>query len=140
MPRTELPSMVMSPSVMSIRRLTIFIAVVLPPPDGPTSTQISPAGTARDRLLTAGTDRPAYRLVTRSKTSSAAPPPPPTEASGMGRPPEDRGDRHERAPYARAPPYHRRPSGCHSRVPVAPGVALGQAVGAQETPRHRRRA
>ena len=58
MPRTDCPSMVMSPSVMSIRRLTIFIAVVLPPPDGPTSTQISPAGTARDSERTAGSVRP----------------------------------------------------------------------------------
>ncbi len=35
----------MSPLVMSIIRLTIRIAVVLPQPDGPTSTQIS---TGRD--------------------------------------------------------------------------------------------
>ena len=50
----------MSPSVMSIRRLTIFIAVVLPLPDGPISTQISPAGTSSERSLIAGVDsRPA---------------------------------------------------------------------------------
>ena len=46
----------MSPSVMSTSRLTIFIAVVLPLPDGPTSTQISPAGTSSDRSLMAGVD------------------------------------------------------------------------------------
>ena len=49
------PSSRMSPSVISIMRLTIRIAVVLPQPDGPTSTQISPGGdgqaTARDRRL-----------------------------------------------------------------------------------------
>ena len=44
----------MSPEVMSIMRLTIRIAVVLPQPDGPTSTQISPAGTSSDRPSTAG--------------------------------------------------------------------------------------
>ena len=44
----------MSPSVMSIMRLTIRIAVVLPHPDGPTSTQISPAGTFSDSASTAG--------------------------------------------------------------------------------------
>ena len=32
----------MSPSVSEISRLTSFSAVVLPQPDGPTSTQISP--------------------------------------------------------------------------------------------------
>ena len=44
----------MSPPVMSIMRLTIRIAVVLPQPDGPTSTQISPAGTSSERESTAG--------------------------------------------------------------------------------------
>jgi hypothetical protein len=38
--------------------LTIFIAVVLPPPDGPTSTQMSPAGIVSDNALTAGCGRP----------------------------------------------------------------------------------
>ena len=48
----------MSPSVMSIRRLTIFIAVVLPLPEGPMSTQISPAGTLSESSRTAGAVRP----------------------------------------------------------------------------------
>ena len=39
-------------------RLTIRIAVVLPQPDGPTSTQISPAGTLRESLSTAGLSAP----------------------------------------------------------------------------------
>ena len=48
----------MSPSVISTVRLTIRIAVVLPQPDGPTSTQISPAGTSRVRWSSAGEDWP----------------------------------------------------------------------------------
>src|ERR671923_147544 len=52
--RTLRPPTRMSPSVMSIIRLTIRIAVVLPQPDGPTSTQISPACTASDSAFTAG--------------------------------------------------------------------------------------
>ena len=43
------PSIRMSPLVSSISRFTSFSAVVLPPPEGPTSTQISPAGTVSDR-------------------------------------------------------------------------------------------
>ena len=39
---------------MSIMRLTIRIAVVLPQPDGPTSTQISPAGTVRRERVDGG--------------------------------------------------------------------------------------
>ncbi len=48
----------MSPEVMSIRRLTIRMAVVLPQPEGPTSTQISPAGTSSDSASTAGSGAP----------------------------------------------------------------------------------
>jgi len=48
----------MSPSVIEIRRFTIFIAVVLPAPDGPTSTQMSPAGIVKDSSLTAGCGLP----------------------------------------------------------------------------------
>ena len=40
----------MSPTVISTIRLTIRIAVVLPHPDGPTRTQISPAGTSSVEL------------------------------------------------------------------------------------------
>ena len=49
----------MSPSEIVTVRLTIRIAVVLPQPDGPTSTQISPAGTSSDRSRTAGSLWPA---------------------------------------------------------------------------------
>ena len=50
------------PPVGSIRRLTIFRLVVLPQPDGPTSTQILPAGTVSDRSLTAPGAAGAPRL------------------------------------------------------------------------------
>ena len=57
-PLTLSPPIRMSPSVMSIMRLTIRMAVVLPQPDGPTSTQISPAGTSSERWSTAGFSAP----------------------------------------------------------------------------------
>src|SRR3954469_16547918 len=66
----------MSPPSKSIRRLIIFSAVVLPPPEGPTSMQISPAPTRRQSSLTAGWAWPGYVFVARSKTISAAVPPP----------------------------------------------------------------
>jgi hypothetical protein len=44
----------MSPSVIEIRRLTIFMTVVLPAPDGPITTQMSPAGMASERSSIAG--------------------------------------------------------------------------------------
>ncbi len=37
-----------------ISRLIIFMAVVLPPPEGPMSTQISPAGIVSERSSIAG--------------------------------------------------------------------------------------
>src|SRR4051812_33484816 len=55
---TLVPSIVMSPSVRVISRLTSFMAVVLPPPEGPISTQISPAGIRRLRSSTAGGAHP----------------------------------------------------------------------------------
>ena len=48
---TLLPSIRMSPLVRSIIRLTIRMAVVLPQPDGPTSTQTSPAGTVERQVV-----------------------------------------------------------------------------------------
>ena len=47
------PSMRMRPLVGSMSRFTILRLVVLPQPDGPTSTQILPAGTVSDRSFTA---------------------------------------------------------------------------------------
>src|SRR4051812_39995321 len=55
----------MRPLVGSISRLIIFMVVVLPQPDGPTSTQISPSATSRSRWSTATWPLP-YRLVTSS--------------------------------------------------------------------------
>src|SRR4051795_7262023 len=56
------------PSVGSISRLIIFIVVVLPHPDGPTSITISPAGMVRSTWSTAGAFCRGYRLVTPSRT------------------------------------------------------------------------
>ncbi len=58
--------------MISTVRLTIRIAVVLPQPEGPTRTQISPAGTSRESSLIAGSDWPGYRLVTSRKLTDAA--------------------------------------------------------------------
>src|SRR3954470_9010676 len=61
-----------SPESNGISRLTIFSAVVLPPPEGPTRMQNAPAGISSDRSSTAAASRPGYRFVTWSKTISAA--------------------------------------------------------------------
>src|SRR6476619_3102141 len=68
-------SIVTSPDVIVIRRFTICMAVVLPLPDGPIRTQISPAGTSRVRFETAGVRRPGYTLVVswNARTAVAAP-------------------------------------------------------------------
>lgn len=50
---TSSSPMKMRPLVGSIRRLIIFMVVVLPQPDGPTSITISPAGISRVTLSTA---------------------------------------------------------------------------------------
>src|SRR4051794_7183182 len=62
----------MSPSVMSMRRLTIRIAVVFPQPEGPTSTQMFPAGTSSVRWSTAASVVPGYRLVAPSNVMLTA--------------------------------------------------------------------
>ena len=56
--RTLRPPIRMSPSVISTIRLAIRIAVVFPQPEGPTRTQISPAGTSRLSPSTAGRSAP----------------------------------------------------------------------------------
>ena len=48
------PSIRMSPSSNGISRLTSLSAVVLPPPEGPTSTQNVPAGIVKRELLERG--------------------------------------------------------------------------------------
>ncbi len=60
----------MSPSVIEISRLTIFSAVVLPHPEGPIRTQISPGGTVKLSFSTAACSRPGYRLTTSSNAIS----------------------------------------------------------------------
>src|SRR5438309_12120308 len=56
------PSISTWPLLGSTRRLTILRLVVLPQPLGPTSTQMSPAGTVSDRSTTA--PRGPYCLLT----------------------------------------------------------------------------
>src|SRR4051812_33134977 len=70
--RTERPSSRMSPPVGSIMRVARRMAVVLPEPDGPTSTQILPAGTSNESSLIAGSAAPGYVLETRTYSSVAA--------------------------------------------------------------------
>src|ERR1700704_5152570 len=66
------PSIVIRPEVGSMRRLIIFMVVVLPQPDGPTRTQISPAGIVSDRSFTArGAEGGPYRLLTCSSVTTA---------------------------------------------------------------------
>src|SRR5690606_4922803 len=71
---TSSSPMKMRPLVGSISRLIIFMVVVLPQPDGPTSITISPAGISIVMLSTAGGDFGSYRLVTPSSRIRAPPP------------------------------------------------------------------
>src|SRR5215210_1420746 len=91
----------MSPSVISTVRLTIRRAVVLPLPDGPTSTQISPAGTSSESSWIAGSAWPGYRLVTLLKETDAAWCPGSTEAMLL-----PRRTRHSPLAGARQAGYH----------------------------------
>src|SRR6202162_379789 len=67
---TRRPAMLISPDVGCSRPATQRKVVVLPQPDGPSSTTISPAGTAKLTPSTAG--RPIANCLRRSLTSSAA--------------------------------------------------------------------
>src|SRR5882757_8900982 len=78
---TSSSPMRMRPLLGSIRRLIIFIVVVLPQPEGPTSITISPAGISRVMLSTAGADRASYRFVTPSSRMRA--PPTPSDAADL---------------------------------------------------------
>src|SRR3954453_15832232 len=71
------PSRRIRPDVGSMSRLTILSEVVLPHPDGPTRTQILPAGIERLRSLTAPGAPPfvvraSYDFVTWSNSTEAA--------------------------------------------------------------------
>ena len=67
---TRLPAMLISPPVGCSSPATQRNVVVLPQPDGPSSTTISPAGTAKLTPSTAG--RPIANCFLRSVTSSVA--------------------------------------------------------------------
>src|SRR5437773_7191935 len=67
---TTLPPIVISPPVGCSRPATQRKVVVLPQPDGPSSTTISPAGTAKLTPSIAG--RPIANCLRRSVTSSVA--------------------------------------------------------------------
>src|SRR5689334_2787841 len=74
---TSTPSSRIRPDVGSMSRLTILSDVVFPQPDGPTRTQIFPAGISRLRSLTAPgvpafAARWSYVFVTWSKATVAA--------------------------------------------------------------------
>src|SRR5215218_4136090 len=64
------PAMLISPSVGCSKPATHRSVVVLPQPDGPSSTTISPAGTAKLTPSIAG--RPTENCLRRSVTSSVA--------------------------------------------------------------------
>src|ERR1700738_1137784 len=67
---TTRPAMLISPSVGCSRPATQRNVVVLPQPDGPSSTTISPAGTTKLTPSIAG--RPTENCLRRSVTSSVA--------------------------------------------------------------------
>src|ERR1700719_1355229 len=67
---TIFPPMLISPEVGCSRPATQRKVVVLPQPDGPSSTTISPAGTAKLTPSMAG--RPIENCLRRSVTSSVA--------------------------------------------------------------------
>src|ERR1700730_12885584 len=67
---TTLPAMLMSPDVGCSSPATQRSVLVLPHPDGPSSTTISPAGTAKLTPSIAG--RPIANCLRRSVTSSVA--------------------------------------------------------------------
>src|SRR5882757_6317206 len=64
---TTLPAMLMEPAVGCSRPATQRSVVVLPQPEGPSSTTISPAGTTKLTPETAG--RPIANCLCRSLTS-----------------------------------------------------------------------
>src|SRR6185312_6275215 len=67
---TTRPPMLMTPALGCSRPATQRKVVVLPQPDGPSSTTISPAGTAKLMPSTAG--RPTENCLRRASTLSAA--------------------------------------------------------------------
>src|SRR6516162_2748450 len=74
----------MRPLVGSISRLIILSVVVLPQPEGPTSTHTSPAATSSDSSDTAGGALP-YRLLTASSRIIGCPAPDANGCHSSGR-------------------------------------------------------
>src|SRR3984957_9861826 len=65
--KTSVPSIRIRPPEGSMSRLIMRSEVVLPQPEGPTSTQSSPSGTVKLSSATAS-ESALYRLVTRSSS------------------------------------------------------------------------
>ena len=63
-PLTSRPPISILPSLSSSSPASSRSAVVLPEPDGPTSTMKPPSGTSRLRWSTASLSLPAYRQLT----------------------------------------------------------------------------
>src|SRR5919108_1212074 len=61
------PSTTMVPPEGSMSRLIIFMVVVLPQPEGPTKTTVSPRPMSMERSLTAASPEPSKRLDTSSR-------------------------------------------------------------------------
>src|SRR5947209_16238942 len=75
--RTSAPSMSTVPDVGSTSRLIVRTSVLLPQPDGPSSTANSPAPIVRSTSWTAGNAAFGY-CTASARSSTRAPPPPPS--------------------------------------------------------------
>src|SRR6266542_6133766 len=80
---TTRPPIVIVPSEISSSPAAMRSAVVLPQPDGPTSTRNSPSWISRERLCTAWKPL-SYTLSTSLKTTSATADPPDVECGTVG--------------------------------------------------------
>src|SRR3954452_21236491 len=99
---TSSPPSRMRPEVGSTSRLIMRIVVVLPHPDGPTSTAIAPAGTSNESSSTAMVPS-SYRLETRSSRIIGSPVASTREPLVVGR----------LVPQPRARDPGREPTACH---------------------------
>jgi hypothetical protein len=70
---TSLPSTKIVPEDGSSKRLIIFIVVVLPHPDGPTSTAVSPSSMSMQRWSTATDSELGKRLTTSTRRIIGSP-------------------------------------------------------------------
>ena len=67
MSRTSVPPTRTCPESASQKRGTRLAAVVFPPPEGPTSATVAPAGTSKETWSSAGSPLPSYVKVTSLK-------------------------------------------------------------------------